>query len=94
MSGTRHLGVRFQTSPFGTWLVPVTESLLLPPQYGRSYMDQSYFREQADKARRLARDSTDPVLQASLRRLADDYQMRADELENDEICAKGVDPND
>jgi hypothetical protein len=43
-------------------------------------MEQSYFREQADRCRRLARDSTDLVLQVSLRRLADDYQMKADEL--------------
>jgi len=57
-------------------------------------MDQSYFREQADRCRRLARDSTDPVFQVSLRRLADDYQMKADELENDEILARCADPND
>jgi hypothetical protein len=57
-------------------------------------MDQSYFREQADRCRRLARDSTDPVLQVSLRRLADDYQMKADELENDEILAKRDDDDD
>jgi hypothetical protein len=57
-------------------------------------MDQSYFREQADRYRRLARDSTDPVLQVSLRRLADDYQMKADELENDEILAKRDDDDD
>jgi hypothetical protein len=54
-------------------------------------MDQPYFREQADRCRRLARDSTDPVLKASLRKLADDYQMKADELENDEISARGND---
>ena len=57
-------------------------------------MDQSYFREQADRCRRLAHDSSDPVLQMSLRRLADDYQMKADELENDEILARRGDPND
>ena len=51
-------------------------------------MDQSYFREQADRCRRLARDSTDTVLKVSLRKLADQYQMRADELENDEISAE------
>jgi hypothetical protein len=50
-------------------------------------MEQSYFREQADRCRRLARDSTDPVLKVSLRRQADEYQMRADEIENDEISA-------
>jgi hypothetical protein len=48
-------------------------------------MAQSYFREQADKCRRLARDSNDPILQVSLRRMADEYQMRADELEHDEM---------
>jgi hypothetical protein len=53
-------------------------------------MEQSYFREQADRCRRLARDSTDPVLQVSLRRLADEYKMRADEIENDEILAQAV----
>jgi hypothetical protein len=47
--------------------------------------DQSYLREQADRCRRLARGSLDPVLQIGLRRLADEYQLRADELENDEI---------
>ena len=57
-------------------------------------MDQSYFREQAGRCRRLAHDSSDPVLQVSLRRLADDYQMKADELENDEILARRGDPND
>jgi len=57
-------------------------------------MDQSYFREQADRCRRLAHNSSDPVLQVNLRRLADDYQMKADELENDEILARCADPND
>ena len=56
-------------------------------------MDQSYFREQADRCRRLARDSTDSVLKVSLRRLADEYQMRADELEDEEISAKHADSN-
>jgi hypothetical protein len=31
-------------------------------------MEQSYFSEQADRCRRLARHSTDPVLQVSLRK--------------------------
>ena len=57
-------------------------------------MEQSYFRERADRCRRLARDSTDPVLQVSLRRLADECQMRADEIENDEILAQAVVVND
>lgn len=53
-------------------------------------MEQSYFREQADRCRRLARDSTDAVLKVSLRRLADEYQMRPDEIENDEISASAA----
>jgi len=57
-------------------------------------MDQTYFREQADRCRRLARDSTDTVLKVSLRRLADEYQMRADELEDEEISAKPSDSDD
>jgi hypothetical protein len=48
-------------------------------------MDQSYFREQADRCRRLARESSDFALQVRLRRLADEYQTRADEIEDDEI---------
>jgi hypothetical protein len=51
-------------------------------------MDQSYFREQADRCRRLARDSIVAVLQVTLRRLADEYQTIADELEDDEISDK------
>jgi hypothetical protein len=50
-------------------------------------MEQSYFRQQADRCRRLARDSTDAALQLNLRKLADDYQTKADELENDAILA-------
>jgi hypothetical protein len=50
-------------------------------------MDQTFFREQADRCRRLARDSSDPALQVSLRRMADEYQTIADELEDEEISA-------
>jgi hypothetical protein len=51
----------------------------------------SYFRKKADQARRLARDSSDPMLQISLRRLADEYDTRADERQDEEI-ALGMDP--
>ncbi len=54
--------------------------------------DQSYLREQADRFRRLARDSLDLNLKINLRRLADQYQLRADELENDEIFRETVEP--
>ena len=50
-------------------------------------MNQSHFREQADRCRRLARESTDSDLQERLRRQADEYQMLADELEDEEISA-------
>jgi hypothetical protein len=52
-----------------------------------------YFREQAARAQRLARDSTDPMLQISLRKLADEYKTRADELEDWEISMTGLDPD-
>jgi len=51
--------------------------------------DQSYLRKQADRCRRLARQSTDTALHVTLRKMTDDYQMRADELEHDEILAGG-----
>ena len=65
---------------------------MLPPPVVVRTMDQSYFREQADRCRRLARESSDFALQVRLRRLADEYQTRADEIEDDEIfSAKGAD---
>jgi hypothetical protein len=54
--------------------------------------DQSSLRDQADRCRRLARDSLDLNLQISLRKLADEYQLRADELENDEIFREVIEP--
>jgi hypothetical protein len=50
-----------------------------------------YLREKAEQARRLARDSTDSSLQIGLRRLADEYDTRADERLDEEI-ALGMDP--
>jgi hypothetical protein len=52
-----------------------------------------YFREQAARAQRLAHDSADPMLQISLRRLADNYKTRADELEDEEMSVTGLDPD-
>jgi hypothetical protein len=55
-------------------------------------METSLFlRDKAKQARRLAHDSTDPMLQIRLRRLADDYDTRADERQDEEI-ALGMDP--
>jgi hypothetical protein len=41
-----------------------------------------YLLEQIERCRRLARDSTDPVLRDSLLRLADEYAARAGDREN------------
>jgi hypothetical protein len=47
-------------------------------------MAQSFhLREQADRCRRLARDSTDPVLRDSLLLLAEEYAARANAEEDD-----------
>jgi hypothetical protein len=48
----------------------------------------SYFRDQADCCRRLARDSTDPMLKISLRKIADEYDTRADELLDEEVAMR------
>lgn len=45
-----------------------------------------YFREQAERCRRLARDTVDPTTKVSLRRMGDEYAMRADEIEDLEIA--------
>lgn len=48
-------------------------------------MAQSFhLREQAERCRRLARDSTDPNLRDSLMRLADEYAARANARESDD----------
>ena len=46
----------------------------------------------ADRTRRLAQASTDLTLKVSLRRLADQYKTRADELEDEEISIDGLGP--
>jgi hypothetical protein len=43
--------------------------------------DASYFRDKAEQAMRLAKESTDPVLTASLTELALEYFSRAVALE-------------
>jgi hypothetical protein len=46
-------------------------------------MAQSFhFREQAERCRRLARDSTDPVLRDNLLGLAEEYAAQADAEKN------------
>jgi hypothetical protein len=46
-----------------------------------------YLREQAERCRRLARDSTDGVLRDSLLLLAEEYAARADAEEENEGTA-------
>ena len=41
-----------------------------------------YLLEQVERCRRLARDSTDPVLRDSLLRLADEYAARAGDVQH------------
>ncbi len=41
-----------------------------------------YFREQAERCRRLARDSTDPAWRDGVVRLADECAARAGDLKN------------
>jgi hypothetical protein len=53
--------------------------------------DSSYFRDKAEQAIRLAKDSTDPVLQKSLVELANEYFARADAID---AKALGEDPDD
>ncbi|HEX6377258.1 MAG TPA: hypothetical protein VFZ91_16225 [Allosphingosinicella sp.] len=45
--------------------------------------DAAFMREQARRCRRLARGITTPELIATLNRMADDYDARADKLEKE-----------
>ena len=53
--------------------------------------DLSFYREKAEQALRLARDSTEPVLINSLTEMAREYIARADVLDR---VVLGKDPND
>jgi hypothetical protein len=50
-----------------------------------------YLREQAERCRRLARDSTDPALRDSLLKLADEYSVRASAHDDTSIRRGGPD---
>jgi hypothetical protein len=58
---------------------------------GEPVADASYFRDKAEQAMRLSRDSTDPMLQKSLTELALEYFARAVAIE---AGAFGQDPDD
>ena len=53
-----------------------------------------YLREQAERCRRLARDSTDPTLRDSLLTLAEEYAAGAVAEENDDPPAWQPGPDD
>ena len=53
-----------------------------------------YLREQAERCRRLARDSTDPSLRDSLLKLAEEYTARASAQENDGTAVWQADADD
>jgi hypothetical protein len=53
-----------------------------------------HLREQAERCRRLARDSTDPVLRDSLFKLADEYAARASAEKNEDTAVWRPDSDD
>jgi hypothetical protein len=55
-----------------------------------------YLLEQAERCRRLARDSTDATLRDSLLKLAEEYAVRANAQENDDrtVWQAGSDDQD
>jgi hypothetical protein len=53
-----------------------------------------HLREQAERCRRLARDSTDPNLRDSLLRLAEEYTARANAQETDDTAVWRADSDD
>jgi hypothetical protein len=53
-----------------------------------------YFREQAERCRRLARNSTDPGVRDGLLALADEYTAKADAQENAEGAVWQAGPDD
>jgi hypothetical protein len=54
----------------------------------------AHLREQAERCRRLARDSTDPILHDSLLKLADEYSARADAQQNEHTGVWQARPDD
>ena len=60
-----------------------------------SPMAQSFhLHEQAERCRRLARDSIDPMLRESLFKLADEYAARASAGENDDTAGWRASPQE
>jgi hypothetical protein len=58
-------------------------------------MAQSFFlREQAERCRRLARDSNDPGVRDGFLNLAEEYTAKADARENDETAVWQVGSDD
>jgi hypothetical protein len=53
-----------------------------------------YLLEQAERCRRLARDSTDPALRDSLLKLAEEYAAQASARENERTTVWQAGPED
>jgi hypothetical protein len=54
----------------------------------------SHLREQAERCRRLAHDSTDPALRDSLLKLAEEYSARADAQGDNGTTVSQAGPDD
>lgn len=61
-------------------------------QRGEPMSDTSYFHDKAEQCRRLARDSTDPMLAQSLTELAVEYETRAAAMDGSLSAARPEHP--
>ena len=57
----------------------------VPPAVSNLMQDPSYYREQAERAQRLARSQTNREVEGLLLRMAQDYEDLAEDLENGAI---------
>ena len=65
---------------------------LLPPVSRQEQWQKLWLREQAERALRLARESTDPMLRKQLEAGAAEFTQRADA--QDKLNALGLDPDE
>ena len=65
---------------------------MLPPVCDMLPMDVTFLREKAAHALRLARDTSDPVLQANLAVRASEFAAMADDSELSDTHVPGPDP--
>jgi hypothetical protein len=53
--------------------------------------DSSYYRERADQALRIARESTDPELIKNLKKFATEYNAKADSIDGKKSLGDALD---